>query len=74
MGGNRSNVRHNKTSGLGFSYGGAEIERRLFDNLSIDIEAGEFVGLTGPSGSGKSTLLNILGLIEDPRWRYNVWG
>ena len=36
-----------KLRGLGFSYGGAEIERRLFDNLSIDIEAGEFVGLTG---------------------------
>nr|ADO66787.1 ABC transporter-related protein [Enterococcus faecium] len=37
----------------------------LFENLSLEIEKGEFVGLVGKSGSGKTTLLNIIGLITD---------
>lgn len=37
----------------------------LFENLSLEIEKGEFVGLVGRSGAGKTTLLNIIGLITD---------
>jgi ABC-type lipoprotein export system ATPase subunit len=34
--------------------------------VSLEINAGESIGIIGPSGSGKSTVLNILGTLDEP--------
>ena len=41
-------------------------EIRAIDDISLSIEAAEFIAITGASGSGKSTLLYILGLLDVP--------
>lgn len=44
--------------------GDAEVP--VLRDLSLTIEAGEFVALMGPSGSGKSTLLNLIAGLDQP--------
>jgi len=45
---------------VGKTYAGARGATRALDDVSFDIEAGEFFGLLGPNGAGKTTLISIL--------------
>ncbi len=47
-----------------YHLGGEEI--RALDDVSVDIDGGEFISIIGPSGSGKSTLMHILGCLDSP--------
>lgn len=50
---------------ISYSYHGVYGETLAIDDLSFQVEEGEFLAVVGPSGCGKSTLLSIIsGLIE----------
>ena len=52
-----------KIEQLSYSYTGSN---RVLDNLELEIQAGERIGLLGPSGCGKSTLLRLIAGLEKP--------
>jgi len=52
--------------GLGKTYERGSEEIHVLRDLTLDVEAGEFVAFMGPSGSGKTTLLNLLGGLDLP--------
>lgn len=55
-----------RAQGLKASYGQGRLRVQVLEGLSLEVERGAAVAVTGPSGSGKSTLLAILGGLDRP--------
>ena len=55
-----------KVHNLSKVYGKGDTQIKALDDVSFNVEKGEFVAIVGSSGSGKSTLLHILGGVDTP--------
>ncbi|KAJ49207.1 putative ABC transport system ATP-binding protein [Clostridium tetanomorphum] len=55
-----------ETKNLKKIYGSKGNIYTALDDINLQINEGEFVGIMGPSGAGKSTLLNVISTIDKP--------
>src|SRR6201990_401908 len=45
----------------------------VINDISLEVDEGEFISIMGPSGSGKSTLLNVIGMLDEPSEGYHYF-
>jgi len=45
---------------------GGEVITTALNNITLEVQAGEYLAVTGPSGCGKTTLLSIIGMLDTP--------
>lgn len=55
-----------KTEKLSMLFMTEDVQTKALNEVSVEINRGEFVAIMGPSGCGKSTLMNILGTLDSP--------
>ncbi len=61
--------------GLTFAYPGQPADRPILEEVTLQVEPRDFLGIIGPNGSGKTTLLKlILGLLEPQQGTISIFG
>jgi putative ABC transport system ATP-binding protein len=61
-----------RTGNLERRYDAGASQVHVLRQITLDVEAGDFVTIMGPSGAGKTTLLSILGML-DHEWSGEYW-
>lgn len=47
-------------------YGIKGFKSRVLNNISLEVNKGDFISIMGPSGAGKTTLLNLMSTLDKP--------